>query len=80
MRRPRTAAALLLLFPLSGCVFAVGVEGEDEADELRDRVRAMERRLERLEHAGVISMLQGHAVPGAEAAPAAPATAPEPVK
>ena len=48
MNRVRRAAALLLLLPAAGCVFAVG--GDDEGNEaLRDRVRALERRIDRLE-------------------------------
>ncbi len=47
----------LLTLPLSGCVFAVG-HGESEA--LRDRVRDLEKRVERLEGGGgQVIMIQG---------------------
>lgn len=48
MKRLRLGVALLLLLPAAGCVFAVG--GDDERnEELRDRVRALEHRIDRLE-------------------------------
>jgi hypothetical protein len=50
VRRLRLLASVALLaVPLSGCVFAVG-HGESEA--LRDRVRDLEKRVERLEGGG----------------------------
>jgi hypothetical protein len=73
MKRPRTAAALLLLLPLSGCVFAVGTGDDEKADEMRDRIRAMERRLDRLERADVY-------LPAAAPTPPAPPAAPEPAR
>jgi hypothetical protein len=42
------ALGLLLLLPLTGCVFAVGADDEG-TEKLRDRVRELERRLDRLE-------------------------------
>ncbi len=41
---------LAFLLPLGGCVFAVGGDGENES--LRDKVRGLEKRVDRLEHRG----------------------------
>jgi hypothetical protein len=51
MAKWRRAAALAFLLPAAGCVFAVG--GDDDGnEELRDRVRMLEHRIDRLEHGG----------------------------
>jgi len=51
MNRCRAALFGALLLPLTGCVFAVG--SDDEGTEaLRDRVRALEGRVDRIEHPG----------------------------
>jgi len=48
MKRARTALFAAMLLPLTGCVFAVG--SDDEGTEaLRDRVRALEKRVDRIE-------------------------------
>ena len=50
MRPARLVLAAALLLPLGGCVLAVG-EGENEG--LRDRVRDLERRVDRMERPGM---------------------------
>jgi hypothetical protein len=45
----RRGFALLLAAPMAGCVFAVSGD-DDETEALRDRVRHLEHRIERLEH------------------------------
>lgn len=48
MKRLRTVLFAAGLLPLTGCVFAVG--SDDEGTEaLRDRVRALEKRVDRIE-------------------------------
>ena len=51
MRRTRAALFGALLLPLTGCVFAVGVD-DDKTEGLRDRVRTLEKRVDRLESPG----------------------------
>lgn len=48
MRSVRRVLSAALVLPLAGCVFAVGSD-DDEIEGLRDRVREMERRVDRLE-------------------------------
>ena len=57
MRVRRLAVLLLLAAPLGGCIFAVGSGGESEA--LRDKVRDLENRMERLEGGGGVFTIQG---------------------
>lgn len=59
MKAVRALVVLSLVLPLGGCIFAVGGKGESEA--LRDRVRDLEKRVERLESGGGggVIMLQG---------------------
>ena len=49
MNRLRCALFTVLLLPLTGCVFAVGSD-DDETERLRDRVRELEKRLDRIEN------------------------------
>ena len=53
MKLRRLAAAVLVALPLSGCVFAVG-SGDNEP--LRDRVRKLEKRVEKLESPGQVQI------------------------
>jgi len=48
MKGSRAALFAVLLLPLTGCVFAVGVD-DDKNEALRDRVRDLERRMDRMD-------------------------------
>jgi len=48
MKRLRAVLGLAAALPLAGCVFAVGTDSEGD-ELLRDRVRELEHRVERLE-------------------------------
>jgi len=67
----RRGLALLLLLPSAGCVFAVGADDE-ACDDLRDRVRALERRIDRLEGAPGPSGFLRHPAPDAPPPPPPP--------
>jgi hypothetical protein len=47
MKSVRRVLPVLLLLPLAGCVLAIDGDGDNE--KLRDRVRELERRIDRLE-------------------------------
>jgi hypothetical protein len=54
MRVSRRSLAFVLMLPVTGCVFAVGSD-DDGTEALRDRVRALEKRVDRMEqHPAVV--------------------------
>ena len=53
MNRLRAALFTVLMLPLTGCVFAVGSD-DDETERLRDRVRELEKRVDRIERPPVL--------------------------
>ena len=56
MRAIRRLLPLAFLLPLGGCVFAVGGDGEGN-EKLRDKVRDLEKRVDRLENGGTFSLM-----------------------
>ena len=56
MRVIRRLLPLAFLLPLGGCVFAVGGDGEGN-EKLRDKVRDLEKRVDRLENGGTFSLM-----------------------
>ena len=76
MNRLRTALFAATLLPLTGCVFAVGSDDE-ETERLRDRVRDLEQRVDRIDPPPVI-VIEGKTYKEVLPEPA-PAPAPEKV-
>jgi len=82
MNGKRRGLALLLALPMAGCVFAVSGD-DDENEELRDRVRALEHRIERLEGGDRppprLRIREGAYLPAAPVRPVPPTPAAPPV-
>ena len=68
MTRTRAALFAAMLLPLTGCVFAVGADDEG-TEKIRDEVRELERRVDRLERPATVVYMGEKVEPAPVAVP-----------